>query len=134
LEEDELKKFLAEHALEFCADKEGINWRAHKLKFALDKNKKLINPSLSEDKQRMLKHMLLETAGCLATRIEDLHEPCHVDPVDIPTSSPPIRQKGYKLSPTDVAFLRPTIDSMLEAGVLQPSQSPWASPVFVVYR
>ncbi len=82
----------------------------------------------------MLKHMLLEAAGCLATRIEDLHQPCNVEPVDIPTSSPPIRQKGYRLSPTDLAFLRPTLDSMLAAGVLQPSQSPWASPVFVVYR
>lgn len=78
--------------------------------------------------------MLLETAGCLATRIEDLKQPCRVDPVDIPTSSPPIKQKAFKLSPTDVEFLQPTIDAMLHAGVLQTSSSPWASPVFVVYR
>lgn len=84
---------------------EGIHWRAHKLKYALEANPKIINQSLSEDKKKMLKIMLLDTAGCLATRIEDLHEPCHVDPIDIPTSSPPIRQKGYKLSPTDIAFL-----------------------------
>lgn len=35
--------------------------------------------------------MLIETAACLATKIEDLREPCKVDPIDIPTSSPPIR-------------------------------------------
>lgn len=76
----------------------------------------------------------MHTAGCLATRIEDLKQPCNVEPVDIPTSSPPIKQKAFKLSPTDVEFLQPTIDSMLQAGVLQTSSSPWASPVFVVYR
>ena len=78
--------------------------------------------------------MIIETAECLATRIEDLNRPCNVQPVDIPTSSPPIRQKAFKLSPTDIAFLEPTIESMLSAGVLQTSNSPWASPVFVVYR
>jgi hypothetical protein len=70
---------------------EGIEWRALKLKYALEKNNKLINPSLLGNKQRTLKHLLLETAGCLATKIEDLHQPCLVEPVDIPTSSPPIR-------------------------------------------
>lgn len=134
MKNDELKEFLAVHGLEDAATMEGIEWRAHKLKYALEKNNKLINPSLPRDKQKTLKLLLLETAGCLATRIEDLHKPCCVEPVDIPTSSPPIRQKGYKLSPTDIAFLQPTIDSMLKAGVIQPSSSPWASPVFVVYR
>ena len=78
--------------------------------------------------------MLIKTAECLATRIEDLNQPCAVPPIDIPTSSPPIRQRAFKLSPTDLAFLQPTIESMLEAGVIQTSNSPWASPVFVVYR
>ena len=78
--------------------------------------------------------MLLDIAGCLATRIEDLHKPSAVPPVDIHTTSPPIKQKAYKLNPTDLAFLQKTIDSMLEAGVIVPSSSPWASPVFVVYR
>ena len=53
--------------------------------------------------------------------------------MDIHTTSPPIKQKAYKLSPTDLAFLQKTIDSMLEAAVLNPSSSPRASPVFVVY-
>jgi hypothetical protein len=111
-------QFLQEHNLEEHRAMEGIKWRAHKLKFALDKNPKLINPSLPPNQVKELKLMLLETAACLATRIEDLHRPCNVPPVEIPTSSPPIRQKGYKLSPTDIAFLEPTIQSMLQAGVL----------------
>lgn len=78
--------------------------------------------------------LLIDNAECLATKIEDLQSPCKVDPVEIPTSSPPIKQKPFKLSPSDLEFLEPTIKSMLTAGVLQTSSSPWASPVFVVYR
>ena len=73
LNEEELGKFLQQHELEFCKDMDGISWRAHKVKYVLERNEKLINPSLSKDKQRMLKHMLLEVACCLATKIEDLH-------------------------------------------------------------
>jgi hypothetical protein len=73
------------------SDKEGIAWRAYKLKYALDKNSKLINPQLSAEKQRQIKIMLLDAAACLATCIEDLTTPCAVEPVDIPTTSPPIR-------------------------------------------
>ncbi len=91
LEGSELSAFLKAHDLEKYAVMDGIEWRAHKLKYALEKNNKLINPSLAPTKQKMLKEMLLHTAGCLATRIEDLHQPCKVEPVDIPTSSPPIR-------------------------------------------
>lgn len=104
------------------------------MQHALEKNKKLLNPALDANQKRQLKEVLIETAGCLATRIEDLKQPCKVEPVDFPTSSPPIRQKGFKLSPTDLEFLQPTLDSMMKAGVISTSSSPWASPVFVVYR
>ena len=91
LEGSKLSAFLKAHDLEKYTVINSIEWRAHKLKNALERNHKLINPSLAPTKQKMLKEMLLHTAGCLATRIEDLHQPCKVEPVDIPTSSPPIR-------------------------------------------
>jgi hypothetical protein len=131
---EELREFLQVHNLEHLKDIAGIKWRAKKLQFALNNNSKLINPKLSKRRRKQLLELLIESAEVLATKIEDLKTPCSVPPVDIPTSSPPIRQKAYKLSPTDLAFLEPTIQSMLKAGILQSSSSPWASPVFVVYR
>jgi hypothetical protein len=133
MESEELQMFLKQHELEHLKNTAGIRWRAKKLQFALN-NSKLINPKLSQERRKQLMELLIETAEVLATKIEDLKTPCNVPPVDIPTSSPPIRQKPFKLSPTDLAFLEPTIQSMLKAGVLQSSSSPWASPVFVVYR
>ncbi len=105
LQGEQLEAFLKLHNLLHMKDMDGIGWRAKKLQFALEKNPKLIKPELDQTKQRQLKEMLIETAACLATKIEDLKEPCKVDPVDIPTSSPPIKQKAFKLSPTDIEFL-----------------------------
>ncbi len=134
MSELEVKEFLAKNKLQHLSALEGIRWRARKLQFALQNNSKLINPKLEDQQKTQLMELLITTAECLATKIEDLKHPCNVEAVDIPTSSPPIRQKPFKLSPSDLAFLEPTIDSMLKAGVLQTSSSPWASPVFVVYR
>jgi hypothetical protein len=88
---DELERFLAIEGLRHMRHLEGIGWRARKLQVALEKNPQLINPELSEGQKRELRAMLLEVAGCLATRIEDLHRPCDVPPVDIHTTSPPIK-------------------------------------------
>ena len=118
LNEKELQEFLQKHELTHLSKRQGIAWRAKKLQFALESNDKLINPELSNARKVQIKELLIEAAECLATKIEDLKRPCNVTPVDIPTSSPPIRQKAFKLSPTDLAFLEPTIQSMMSAGVL----------------
>ena len=91
LGEKEVVKFLEEHKLQHLKDMVGIRWRVKKLQYALQNNSKLINPKLSAEKRKQLLEMLLETAEVLATKIEDLKTPCNVPPVDIPTSSPPIK-------------------------------------------
>ena len=59
LNEEELQAFLQEHDLLATRNMDGIEWRVKKLKYALEKNAKLINPSLTAEKQKMLKLMLL---------------------------------------------------------------------------
>ena len=87
----ELDQFLKDHDLVHLKGITGIHWRAKKLQFALKNNNKLINPKLSEVQKKQLMELLIHTAECLATKIEDLQNPCKVDPINIPTSSPPIR-------------------------------------------
>ena len=91
MEEEELKEFLKQKGLQHLSQVEGIKWRAKKLQFALQNNSKLINPKLTVEQQTQLMELLVSTAECLATKIEDLKHPCNVEAVDIPTSSPPIR-------------------------------------------
>lgn len=52
----------------------------------------------------------------------------------INTVGPPIRQRYYPLSPAKLKILNEEIDKMLEAGVIRPSRSPWASPVVMVTK
>lgn len=48
------------------------------------------------------------------------------------TDDVPVRQGPYRLSPPKMAFLRKKIAQMLQDGVIRPSTSPYASPIFLV--
>lgn len=49
-------------------------------------------------------------------------------------NSKPIKQRQYPLSPYMSNILNKELDSMLELGVVEPSQSPWCSPVLLVKK
>lgn len=44
----------------------------------------------------------------------------------------PVSQSPYRLSPPKMKILRSKLDKMLEQGVIRPSTSPYASPIFLV--
>ncbi len=44
----------------------------------------------------------------------------------------PIRQRAYRAAWTQKSLIEEQVNSMLEAGVIEPSVSPWASPVLLV--
>lgn len=46
----------------------------------------------------------------------------------------PIRQRQYPLSPAMQQHLNTEIDEMLKMGVIQPSKSPWCSPLWLVEK
>lgn len=46
----------------------------------------------------------------------------------------PIKQKYYRLSPDKQAALENEVDRMLKAGIVEPSHSPWNSPVVMVEK
>ena len=45
---------------------------------------------------------------------------------------PPVKQKPYKTPFAEWPMVERQLDDMLEAGVISPSNSPWASPIVVV--
>ena len=54
------------------------------------------------------------------------------NPTTIPTEGPPIKQKAYRIPLPKRRVVEEELEKMLEAGVIRPSQSPWASPVTLV--
>ena len=56
----------------------------------------------------------------------------HEFKIDLEAETAPIHQPFYKLSPIELQEVKTQIDSMLEHGVIRPSQSPWGSLVLFV--
>src|SRR5918994_1097825 len=51
----------------------------------------------------------------------------------IPVKHPmPIRQCAYRVAPLEQEFIKDEVDRMVEHNLIQPSESPWASPVVLV--
>src|SRR3954467_3465739 len=44
----------------------------------------------------------------------------------------PISQRLYSMNPSELVELKKQLDAMLEIGLIQPSASPWRSPVLFV--
>jgi len=46
--------------------------------------------------------------------------------------SPPVRQKPYRIPYSQREKVKEELDGMLKAGIIQPSVSPWVSPIVLV--
>ncbi|UYV62954.1 hypothetical protein LAZ67_2002611 [Cordylochernes scorpioides] len=46
----------------------------------------------------------------------------------------PIKQRPYRVSPRERSIIQTEVDNMLELGIIQPSDSPWSSPVVLVKK
>ena len=109
--------------------------------------------SISEDKQEMLQQLvqdcgtelstgeretfyglLLTYADVMASSTSDLGQTGrirhHIDTGD----TPPIRQPVCRISPHRLEEVRELVNQMLDHGVVEPSSSPWASPVVLVQK
>lgn len=86
---------------------------------------------LSDSENRMLSEVLArfpssETFGLGKTSLETHH----IDTGD----HPPIKSRHYLVSPAIQSLIDSEIDRMLKLGVIEPSSSPWASPVTLVRK
>lgn len=52
----------------------------------------------------------------------------------IRTESPPIKQRHYPISPTLQKQVNLELDEMLKAGIVEPSMSPWSSPIVLIKK
>ncbi|GFW69965.1 transposon Ty3-I Gag-Pol polyprotein [Trichonephila clavipes] len=44
----------------------------------------------------------------------------------------PINQRAYRVSPTERRIIHEEVQKMLDEGIVQPSESPWSSPIVLV--
>ena len=90
--------------------------------------------TLSEEQQLKLYNLLLSHADIFATRDDDLGRTNHLSHTISTGSHMPIRQQARRMPPYQRSEVKELLESMLARDVIQPSKSPWASPIVVVRK
>ena len=85
--------------------------------------------SLSEEEKTQLYALLLEYHTVFATQDEDLG--CTAKVINTGEAAP-IRQSVHRMPQLQRQEAKKLLDDMLDRSVIQPSSSPWASPVVLV--
>jgi len=85
---------------------------------------------LTEDQELRLKEMLDRNFSLMGDKLGCTDQVEHV----IVTKARPIKQRWYRVSPIMQQHIDNELDEMLKLGVVEPSKSPWASPVVMVKK
>uniref|UniRef100_A0A6G5ABV7 Putative tick transposon n=1 Tax=Rhipicephalus microplus TaxID=6941 RepID=A0A6G5ABV7_RHIMP len=93
-----------------------------------------INPTLSEANKQRLSELLLEFDTCFARSSKIRQTPITKHRIITYDDAHPIRQQAYHVSPTERHAIQTQVKEMLQDGVIQPSSSPWSSPVVLVKK
>jgi len=89
-----------------------------------------INPELSIEQRKKLHRLLTKHIKCFATNPMDLGA---IDIGDIPTLlSDPVSLPPFRLSLSSQKELKKQVDAFLNAGLIESSNSAYASPAFLV--
>lgn len=86
---------------------------------------------LNDDQQRHLRSLLLRFRSTFEKKLGCTDITTHTI---VTGDADPIRQRPYRSSGTEHATIEKHVKEMLADGVIEPSQSPWASPVVLVAK
>lgn len=97
----------------------------------------MVDKALTADKRRMLVDVLLKYLQVFDFSQSD-HTPS-IPPFRIrhrinTETAQPIRQKPYRVSPSERKIIDNQVREMLQKGIIQESSSPWAAPVILVKK
>ena len=89
---------------------------------------------LTEDKGRRFRQLLEEFADLFASDINELGRTNLVTHRIYTEDVPSINSRPYSIPPSEQTFVKEEIQQMLDNKLIQPSNSPWTSPVVLVRK
>ena len=91
-------------------------------------------PELTQGEKETFSELLLKYADLLAFSTADLGRTSKLRHTINTGDAPPIRQPVRRVSPPQREQVKNLLADMLDHGVIEPSSSPWASPVVLVRK
>lgn len=93
-----------------------------------------IGTTLSPSELQVVKDLLAQHSACFAQTHTDVGS-CTVERHCIPTgNAKPISQRPRRLSPAQRDLVKSLIKDLIDANIVRPSRSPWASPLVLVAK
>eukprot|EP00171_Calliarthron_tuberculosum_P022762 IDg22762t1 len=86
--------------------------------------------NLSEDQQAKVRKSLGKYSHMWQGQLGEVNSAKHR--IDLTINSQPVFSQPYRAGPQSRKIIQETIDDMCSQGVIEPSQSEWASPVVLV--
>lgn len=93
-----------------------------------------IEPGLLPSQKELIESLVREFAECFSTSSKVRRTPIAKHRIIVDESVRPIYQHPYRVSPQEREVIGNQVKEMLKDDVIQPSASPWASPVVLVKK
>jgi transposase InsO family protein len=124
-------------AISPLTDKALEGYKGHKSRKRLtrEKFKEIVDTGLTADEEHELLNLLEEFSDVFDLDRKSRTFRCNAATHKIDTGdNRPIKQRPYRISATERRVIRDEVQRMLKDDVIQPSNSPWSSPVVLVKK
>lgn len=108
--------------------------REEKIRKFSERIEKQINKDLPKDQRELLLKILIDHIDCFALDDMELGH-CTIAEHTVDTgSTKPIHQRAYKSAWKERPLIQEYVNKMLKQGIIEPSESPWSSPVVLATK
>ncbi|GFU41585.1 hypothetical protein TNCV_2792951 [Trichonephila clavipes] len=93
-----------------------------------------MSPELSDEQRNKLSELLRKFSGLFTKTDKSTAAKTNVKHRIFTGDHAPINQRAYRVSPTERRIIHEEVQKMLDEGIVQPSESPWSSPIVLVRK
>ncbi|GFX33113.1 hypothetical protein TNCV_5042811 [Trichonephila clavipes] len=93
-----------------------------------------MSPELSDEQRNKLSELLRKFSGLFTKTDKLTATKTNVKHRIFTGDHATINQRAYRVSPTERRIIHEEVQKMLDEGIVQPSESPWSSPVVLVRK
>ncbi|GFW64570.1 transposon Ty3-I Gag-Pol polyprotein [Trichonephila clavipes] len=94
----------------------------------------IMSPELSDEQRNKLSELLRKFSGLSTKTDKSTAVKTNVKLKIYTGDQAPINQRDYRVSLTERRIIHEEVQKMLDEGIVQPSESPWSSPVVLVRK